>query len=430
MDRRLQKRFWILVASSMSLAKPGAAAIAGLASAPSSFAATQAAWRFFNNERVSLRDIIIPIRDAARESVQQSESPYVLAVHDWSKVACGSHKSSKKDLAQLTHSADIGYELYSCLLVDPANGVPVAPMELRLDTKSEMHHTQDPKLVEDVWHTDQIACVMKSAHSWDIDRKIIHVVDQEADSVAHYRRWVEMDELFLVRSEDRSVLWRGEQRRFSSITRTLLNERAFKVIRKITFCDREHELRVAEAEVILNRAAQPRDGDRQLWVPGPPITARLVISRVYDKNGRKKAEWFLLTNTPNDATSADIAQWYYWRWRIESFFKLLKSAGFELEHWRQSSGAAFARRLLVASMACVLIWQLERDESEWAVEIKTLLIKMSGRQMKRSRPFTAPALLAGLEKLLCLLEILKVYSISDIRRLVSMTLPAQLLDTS
>ena len=29
--------------------------------------------------------------------------------------------------------------------------------------------------------------------------------------------------------------------------------------------------------------------------------------------------------------------WYYWRWKIESFFKLLKSAGQQLESWQQPS---------------------------------------------------------------------------------------------
>ena len=113
MDRRLQKRFWTLVASHMAVARPQAAAMVKLPSAPSSFAATQAAWRFFNNERVSLHDMMVPIRDAGRQACKASCSKYVLAVHDWSKVGCGSH-ASKKDLAQLTHKKDVGYELYSC----------------------------------------------------------------------------------------------------------------------------------------------------------------------------------------------------------------------------------------------------------------------------------------------------------------------------
>lgn len=429
MDRRLQKRYWLLVAGHMAVASPHASAMAKLPSANGCFAATQAAWRFFNNDRVSLHDMIVPIRDAGRQGLQRSTSKYVLAVHDWSKIACGGH-SSKKDLACLTHEHDIGYELYSCLTVDAASGIPLAPMELRLDTGSEIHHTlDDPDLVTDGWHTDQLMGVMEAARSWEVDQKIVHVVDREADSVAHYRLWSQMEELFLVRSQDRTVLWRGKERRLSSIVRTLLQEDAFEKTKSISFREQAHELRVATTEVTLKRPAKSRKGGKHVDIPGPPLSLRLVVSRVYNEKGRKQAEWYLLTNTPEDVAAPQIAEWFYWRWRIETFFKLLKSSGFELEHWRQATGAAFARRLLVAAMCCVFIWQLERDDSDDSKEMKTLLIKLSGRQMKRKRPYTAPALLAGLEKLLIMLEILNEHSISEIRALARKTLPCQLLDS-
>ncbi len=63
---------------------------------------------------------------------------------------------------------------------------------------------------------------------------------------------------------------------------------------------------------------------------------------------------------------------------------------------QQETGPAVARRLLVAAMACVTVWHLQADESVEAQELKSVLIRLSGRQTKRSRPHTAPALLAGL----------------------------------
>lgn len=192
----------------------------------------------------------------------------------------------------------------------------------------------------------------------------------------------------------------------------------------------QHELRVAQSDVILHRPAQPRINGKQVYVSGEPLPMRLVVTRVYDEKKRKKAEWYLLTNVDSQVSEFEIANWYYWRWHIESFFKLLKSAGFELEHWQQSSGAAIARRLVIASMACVYIWQLERDASPEATEMKNLLIQLSGRQMKRTRPHTAPALFAGLEKLLTMLAVLETHSIEQIRRLAEKVLPVQLTNSS
>ena len=118
------------------------------------------------------------------------------------------------------------------------------------------------------------------------------------------------------------------------------------------------------------------------------------------------------------ATTEQLARCYYWRWRIESYFKLLKSHGQQLEEWQQASGAGIARRLLIASMACVIVWQLQADTSLAAAHFKNVLVRLSGRQTKRSRPHTAPALLAGLWVLLSMLSLLDHYSLRQLKGLI------------
>lgn len=127
---------------------------------------------------------------------------------------------------------------------------------------------------------------------------------------------------------------------------------------------------------------------------------------------------------------------YYWRWQIESFFKLLKSSGQEIEHGQQTTGAALAGRLLVAAMACVVVWGLQRSETAEAETMKDLLIRLSGRQMKRTPPYPAPAFpsrlrawLAGLFILRAALELLDPYDgdLSELRHLAAPAIP--LLDT-
>jgi hypothetical protein len=116
----------------------------------------------------------------------------------------------------------------------------------------------------------------------------------------------------------------------------------------------------------------------------------------------------LLSNAPREwATTEQLARSYYWRWRIESFFKLLKSHGHHLEQWQQESGPAVARRLLVAAMACVVVWQLAHDDSAAAAEFKDALVRLSGRQVKKKTLHTAPALLAGLWVLLSMSALLE-----------------------
>lgn len=116
---------------------------------------------------------------------------------------------------------------------------------------------------------------------------------------------------------------------------------------------------------------------------------------------------------------ATIALWYYWRWSIESYFKLLKSAGMQLESWQQTTGLAIARRLLVASMACVFVWRIAHAKGAEAGALRNLLVRLSGRQMKWKKEFTYTALCAGLWALLSIEEILEHYDPDKIKSLVS-----------
>ena len=137
------------------------------------------------------------------------------------------------------------------------------------------------------------------------------------------------------------------------------------------------------------------DGEKKS-IAGKPIELRAVFVRLVDDDGWIVAQWTLLTNVPGDeADASEVGKWYYFRWRIESFFKLLKSHGLELEYWQQETGLAIAKRLLLAAMACVLVKQLEASESEAAIKFRRHLIRLSGRRMKRGVEFTGPALLAG-----------------------------------
>ena len=96
--------------------------------------AAQAAWRFLNNGRVTLQKLIEPLRQLGREGCAASDSPFVLLVHDFCKLGYGKQTRRKKDLLQLTHEDDIGYDLTTSLLVEADSGVTLAPMQVSVRT--------------------------------------------------------------------------------------------------------------------------------------------------------------------------------------------------------------------------------------------------------------------------------------------------------
>jgi hypothetical protein len=148
----------------------------------------------------------------------------------------------------------------------------------------------------------------------------------------------------------------------------------------------------------------------------------LVVSRVCDPSGRTRAVWYLLTNLPAEVDTATVAVGYSWRGRIESLFKLLQSAGQQVEHGKQPTGAAIAKRLVVAAMACAWVWRWERQLSVEAATLRALLVRLSGRPMKWGQEDTASALRAGLGVLLAMLEALEQQSVEELRRFKQLVL--------
>ena len=63
LEQLLRKRYLIMVQSHLRSAPQLAAGVASLPGTSQAFAATQATWRFLNNERVGIPDLVEPLRE-------------------------------------------------------------------------------------------------------------------------------------------------------------------------------------------------------------------------------------------------------------------------------------------------------------------------------------------------------------------------------
>jgi hypothetical protein len=415
LEPRLQRRYLKMVKGHMHSVPKLAAGMSALPDVSSAFAATQAAWRFLNNERVSLQALVEPLREMGLERANSSNADFVLLVHDWSKLAFSRRNS---DEVQLTHESDVGLELTTALLVSGENGSPLAPMELHLKTAKGMLSTR-PR-TRDVSHLEQVLPTMKAALSWGLNKRVLHVIDREADSVDHFRRWDAAGHLYLARGDSRIVKWQSASIQTGEVAQRLRKQRKFKCLGTAQHQGSPAQLWVAETEVVLYRPARKKVKGVMHSLPGRPLRLRLIVVQLRKSNNEVLAEWLLLTNAPASLVTAEkLAYCYYWRWKIESFFKLLKSHGQHLESWQQTTANGIARRLLIAAMACVVVWKLQADESPRAQELKDILVRLSGRQTKRRAPHTAPALLAGLWVLISMLELLQHVDLNNLKQLAA-----------
>ena len=399
-----------------------AAGIAALPDTRSSASYTQAAWRFLNNPRVTLPELARPLLSAAGSLLGAHCERYGLMMHDWSRINFGGH-ASKTDRRKMTHKTDVGYDLQSSVLVSDVSGKPLVPVVHNLMNDTQVYTTMHKRPRPCEKHLDELTGRLGWIEAQGWSKPLIHIVDREADSVGHWRAWSAQGHLFLVRAKDApSVCFDGQQIKPKDLAERLTYHSAGEVLHK----NRPARRSVAQAHIVVTRKAKPAqsiNGKRIAPVAGAPLALRLIVSRIHDAEGRLLAQWLLLTNVPDAVDAQTIAQWYYYRWQIESMFKLLKGAGQQIEDWLQDDAQTIAKRLVVASCACVLVWQLAAATSPQALEIQDFLVRLSGRQTNRRKPVTAPALLNGLWLLLSALTLLEHYDVDQLKQYAQFVFP-------
>lgn len=412
LEARLIRRYHQLVRSHMitsDLLSPG---VKSSLKNKEAFSQTQAAWRFFNNERCELGELVKPILEHAIAGSEGCQN-YGLMVHDWSGLIYKKHQS-KDDRFGVHNKQELGYELQASILLNDGNGGPISPVALNVVTKEKVLSTYCKTADCSDSHLDELAKRIKYIENCNFKKPLVHIVDREGDSVQLMRTLIGTHWLVRCRSNS-NISYQGISVRVDK----LANQLTYTHARTIKYKGQEAEQYLAETEVFITRAAKPKkteDGKRKK-IKGDAVKCRFIVSRVENNDGKILAWWYLLTNV-EAVDTAIIALWYYWRWSIETFFKLLKSAGMQLESWQQETGEAIARRLLIACMACVLVWQIAEAKGPEAGELRNILVRLSGKQMKYGVEFTKPALFTGLCSLLNTLDLLEKYEPGELKQML------------
>jgi hypothetical protein len=338
----------------------------------------------------------------ARQDLLQRHRRFVLEIHDWCFLHYYAH-SSKTDQTVLSHAKDIGYELASGLLVDAVSGCPIAPIEQRLLAKDAVYSSRLPAPATDAFRIDEVLPSMQYARGLSLSAQLVHLIDQEGDSVAHLRDWDGDGHRFVVRVEGRPMVRHaGVRKPLAEAAATVKRRGGLQWCREIRYEGKKAIQYVGETEVVLDRPAQrhrrrgqqPGKEDRRR-IPGKTLRLRLVVVEVQSVEGAVLAVWYLLSNLALVA-DMEVALWYQWRSRVESYHKLIQSAGMQLESWQQETAERIAKRLAVASMACALGWLAARDPTEEGERLRAMAVSLSGRQVKAVAGWTLPALVVGM----------------------------------
>lgn len=380
-------------------------------------AAEVAAGRFYDNASLDLPTLGAPLLAQARQATATGCQQYILCVHDQSPLHYTRH-TAKTDRTTMYNKYDVGYNLASAVMLSDRDGAPLGVPYVALAAKTGVHSTRAVRPLPSRPWIDEINRTMGHLQAQGFAWPLVHIIDREADKVLHLRRFARCGRTVLIRANDvRRVQHNGQPRLLSEVEATLTAQ--FKFARHLHYHGKKATQYVAETSVVLTapaRLMRQRNGRVvQRTIKGAALSLRLVFAQVRDAQGHVLATWRLWTNLPASVDAATVTLWYYWRWRIESFHKLLKSAGQEIEHWQQTNVARIARRLLLAVQACVIVWALSQNETTEADNLRALLWRLSGHSYRPRAAPTAPALLAGCWNLLAIIDALDDYTVADLR---------------
>jgi hypothetical protein len=364
----------------------------------STVAGTQAQWRLLNNPRVTFGALLAAATQLAVNAVSP-EDKYVLLVADWSMLNFGGH-TAKKDRLTRTHSTDVGYELTSAILVSAEHGLPLGPVAMYLKTADRCLAAGAKPVAKNATHLSQIAPILTRVRRLNLPATPVLIIDREADAAKYYREWNAAGAKFLIRAGNHQLTWRGQSHLTEKIHQQLRAENRFHPTREITVKGKRAQQFIAETTVQMTRPNREKIAGKIVLTPGVALPLRLVIVEARDvETGKVLSTWHLLSNLPNDVPSKQLARWYYWRWNIESMFKLLKSGGQQLENWLQHTAAAIFRRLIIATTACVEAWAIrlraERGDPA-ALAAAEYFFRLSGFTRKPGTLPSANSILAGL----------------------------------
>src|SRR5262249_17524886 len=153
---------------------------AGLRALPGvrkAFASTQAAWRFYGNERITLEQLAAPLIEAGREALAGSGSRYALIAHDWSHLDYSAH-GSKKDRTRPKGRNLWGYDLHAALVLSEQTGAPFPVLCQNLLAADGLHSTRSEEILPEVSQLDGLSDAVRFVDGCKLGKPAVHIADR------------------------------------------------------------------------------------------------------------------------------------------------------------------------------------------------------------------------------------------------------------
>jgi hypothetical protein len=319
------------------------------------WAATKAAYRFFDNEKVKETQILSAHSDRVVERMKRYD--VVLAIQDTTEIDFTAHPE-KEGMGQIGNENGKGLLMHSTLAVTTA-GLPLGLLAQQIwargkkrDRKNYEHKKVAIKDKESQKWLDALeqtmTCIPKGV-------QVVTVGDREADIFEFLIRAEQLDADYVIRAMSNRCLMTTDRSLWEELEQSPLAGRLeVEVAAKKDAPARTAKVSVRYAQVELKPPQRLKEVRIDGWKP-VQLWA-VYVKEVYAPQGVEPLEWMLLTNVPvnNYEDALERIEWYCQRWSIELFHKVLKS-GCRVEDCLLATAARLKRYLTLMS---VIAWRL------------------------------------------------------------------------
>jgi len=321
------------------------------------WADTKAAYRFFDNEKVTSRRILKPHQQRTVE--RMSKHPLVLAVQDTTFLNY-SHHPKTKGTGPIGNKKQpqSGFVMHSTLALTPA-GMPLGILTQAIWSRPEDKPSKTPaechkEAIEDKESYKWLVAFRNTLALSPDKTETLTICDREADIYEMFALANDEDAKLLIRSNvDRLLMSKSEHLLRAKVKKSpLVNYLKVHIPKSTTQPERDAVLSVRYTSVTL----------KPPWRPNKKKLSAVTLNAVFIRednppdNVEEPIEWLLLTNCIVDCfeDAIQIVKWYRCRWQIEIFHKVLKS-GCAIEKCRLQTDE---RLFPFIALKSVIAWRL------------------------------------------------------------------------
>ena len=319
-----------------------------------------AAYRFINNERVSMDALSAALLDPLAPAVA---GKHVLCIQDTSEINYSRHsgrlKASDGEIGPVVNKWDAGFFLHPSLVLDARTSMALGFADVQLWNRHwdqpDKHSRDYPKLPIEAKESYRwlAGCEAALACLRGADRVTV-VADREADIYRFYSRTSTCD--FVIRAQTNRRTREGLLSDYLAAL-PVRGETSLKVRANNGRTKRRARLEIRFSSVQLLRPKNNAEGEAP-WVD-------LYVVEVLEHPdsvpaGEDPIHWCLLsTHRVTTLEEALVIVGYYKaRWQIEQLFRLLKTESLELEAAQLESGAALKKLCLMSLHVALVLLQL------------------------------------------------------------------------